>query len=322
MWYNSVCHADQNTGVLCFFEAAHFSQSDIVGKVPFANGFRFALADPRDNGSAIREGHFAMDMKQCGVYALVFNTDEGDKVYIGSTIQPFKSRLNSHLSALKRNKHVNLYLQRLWNKYGDFDFLILEICERDPYIITLREQSWIDQTDPNKIINFGPALPSPMFGQKHSQEARKKISKALMGKPKSPEHIEKVRQGKLGKFASLEAKEKMSLAHSGNKHHLFGKHHSEETRQKLSNARKGRKFQPHSQETREKISKSNMGKKMSPKAREALLKSHLGKSHSPEHSKKMSESMKLIWQDPEYRAKMTAIRKETWARKKAEAENV
>lgn len=60
MWYNSSCHVEQNTRALCFLNAAQLSQFDIVGKVPSINGNGFVLAVPRDNGSAICGGHFAM----------------------------------------------------------------------------------------------------------------------------------------------------------------------------------------------------------------------------------------------------------------------
>lgn len=59
MWYNSSCHVEQNTRALCFLNA-QLSQFDIVGKVPSVNGNGPVLAVPRDNGSAIYRGHFAM----------------------------------------------------------------------------------------------------------------------------------------------------------------------------------------------------------------------------------------------------------------------
>lgn len=60
MRYNSGYHAEQNTRALCVSKAARLSQLNVVGKVPSANGYRLVLAVPRDNGSAIRGGHFAM----------------------------------------------------------------------------------------------------------------------------------------------------------------------------------------------------------------------------------------------------------------------
>lgn len=60
MRYNPVSHAEQNTRALCVSKAAYLSQLNVVGKVPSINGYRSVLAVPRDNGSAICGGHFAM----------------------------------------------------------------------------------------------------------------------------------------------------------------------------------------------------------------------------------------------------------------------
>ena len=66
-----------------------------------------------------------------------------------------------------------------------------------------------------------------------------------------------------GKHHSEEAKKKMSLRHKGRDTWMKGKHHSAETRQKLSEAHKGKpscmKGKHHSAETRTKMSESHKG---------------------------------------------------------------
>jgi hypothetical protein len=59
------------------------------------------------------------------------------------------------------------------------------------------------------------------------------------GYKQSPEHLERNRLARIGKKASEETKEKMRLAHSGEKNHNFGKKFSEETRKKISESKKG-----------------------------------------------------------------------------------
>jgi len=89
---------------------------------------------------------------------------------------------------------------------------------------------------------------------------------------------------------------------SGNKHTL-------ETRQKMSNTRKGkkqskewvenrikavtgRKRKPHTKEHKQKISQSMKGKSPSPEHRANLSKSQKGRVISPEHRQKLSEALK------------------------------
>jgi hypothetical protein len=108
----------------------------------------------------------------------------------------------------------------------------------------------------------------PMLGKFHSEETRKKMSKAAKGKKKSEQHclnigksgIGRVPQnkGKLGIFKhSEEAKHKISEAGKRQK----GKVISEEARKKMSEAAKRRKRKPLSEETKRKIAESLKGKK-------------------------------------------------------------
>lgn len=194
---------------------------------------------------------------QFGVYALIFHTDNGRKIYIGSASRSFRKRLHAHLNLLKNGKHFNAHVQNLYEIYGTPEFYILEISN-NPETVTLREQIWINNTTPSQLLNIGLVLPSEMYGRHHSPET----------------------------------KQIMSFIRLGKRHPMFSKHHSLETKMKISAARKGRKFGPHSQETRERISKSNLGRVMSSETKEKLLRSHLGVAQSQETRTKISISLK------------------------------
>jgi len=79
-------------------------------------------------------------------------------------------------------------------------------------------------------------------------------------------------EGASGLIHSEETKIKMSEARKGEKNHNYGKTHSEETKIKLSEAHKGR---THSEESRRNMSEA-----------------HKGKTFSEEHKKNMSEGKK------------------------------
>lgn len=68
------------------------------------------------------------------------------------------------------------------------------------------------------------------YGKKASEETRKKMSEKLRGN-----------QNAKGNKLSEETKRKMSDAQRGEKNSFYGKHHSDETRQKLKDAWKRRK---------------------------------------------------------------------------------
>ena len=130
------------------------------------------------------------------------------------------------------------------------------------------------------FMRFGEHTSLHMLGNKYmkgkqlSEEARKKMSEAHIGRTLSEEHCQKIAESLKGKHQTQESRQKNSLAHigkhhsdetrkklseafSGKNHPFFGKHHSEETRKKLSEARKGMTF---SEEHRQKLSKVRKGK--------------------------------------------------------------
>lgn len=99
-----------------------------------------------------------------------------NKIYIGSTIN-LRNRMYAHFNSLKANRHYNNYLQYAFNKYGIENFVvnILEECECDQEIITLKEQHYIDiykSYDSNIGYNLTRFVESRRV---HSDESREKI---------------------------------------------------------------------------------------------------------------------------------------------------
>lgn len=76
-------------------------------------------------------------------------------------------------------------------------------------------------------------------GKKRSTEAKRKWSEAHKGKHLSEEHKKKISISVKKSLSSIETRIKMSESRKGEKHWLYGKHHTEETRKKLSEAKKG-----------------------------------------------------------------------------------
>jgi len=154
-----------------------------------------------------------------------------DKYYIGSSLK-VKSRITEHKRQLRKDCHFNKYLQRAWNKYSKdmFEFDIIKIFDNNITLFQLREieGQYIKKYDSFLPHGFnivedpkvGPRLlgsDNGMYGKTHSIEARNKISMAHKDIPLSQSH-----------------KENISEATKGEKNHFYGKNHSKETKEKMS----------------------------------------------------------------------------------------
>lgn len=122
-------------------------------------------------------------------------------------------------------------------------------------------------TDYKKIENYQEAVKSPLrYDLHHRNEISEHKSKKQLitenlyyGRPPEEliflEHGEHIRLHNANR--SEETKQKMSAAKKGEKCYMYGKHHSEETRQKISAAHNGK---PKSAEWKQKMSEARKGK--------------------------------------------------------------
>ena len=126
-------------------------------------------------------------------------------------------------------------------------------------------------------------------------------------------------EGGDGVLPSEEVKKKMSESHSGEKHHMFGKHHSEETKKKMSESKKGKpahnKGVPMSEETRRKLSEAKkgllsgeknpmFGKHHSEETKQKIGEVHKGKHIYEEQKKKLSIALKGRIMSDEHKKKI------------------
>lgn len=141
-------------------------------------------------------------MALSGVYKIQSKI-KPDRIYVGSAVN-FEERWRLHLVQLRTNKHKNIKLQRHFNKYGEDDltFSILAICNKD------------ELTPIGKIIR-----PEQFFIWAYDPWFNICM---IAGSVKGIKH-------------SKEACEKNGLKHKG-------KHHSEEHKQKISQALMGHRF--------------------------------------------------------------------------------
>ena len=134
-------------------------------------------------------------------------------------------------------------------------------------------------------------------GTKFSEEHRRKISEAQKGKKISEETKKKISESR------------KKFYENGGIHPLKDKHHTKETREKMSKSQKskpltqkqkavlekmieGNKGKKRTEETKKKIGLGNKGKIISESTKKKLSKINTGKKHTEESKKKMSKSQK------------------------------
>lgn len=176
-----------------------------------------------------------------GIYKITNNIN--GKVYIGQSWN-IEKRWNEH-----KHKNINTHNEHMYYafmKYGieNFSFEVLKEFENTNYPEILL-QKHLDRIEIMFIKYFDSTNREKGYNKrtggsngKHSEESKIKMSKSKKGKQFSEEH-------------------KKNL--SGEKHHLFGKHHSEKTKHKMSEAVKGEKH-------------PNWGKKLSEEAKNKIGK--------------------------------------------------
>ena len=236
-------------------------------------------------------------MEKYGIIYLIKNKLNG-KIYVGQTTEEkgFNGRYERSGIGIERvykyhkcnkdnNKSHNSHLLRSIEKYGFDSFEVIEEFDvafnREE--LDKLESLYIDiyQTR-NKAYGY-----NDKGGGSHgklSKETKKKLSEKA-----------KLRTGEnnsfYGKHHSEETKQKIREANSG-------KHLTEEHKQKLREANKGK---CHTDETKKKIGEANYGKKHpfhnrhhSEETKQKMSKSHKGKHHSEETKKNMGKKIICI----------------------------
>lgn len=190
-------------------------------------------------------------------YVYLIKNLQNNKVYIGQTIN-LEIRIKSHLN----NKKNKTHFEKAILKYGkhNFSWRILGECLSKEEL-NLAEKECISFFESNdrrygynltdggdgghkfsvesrqKMSEAHKGKPSHLKGKHLSNETKQKLSQVNKGKKLSKETCEKMSQAFKGRQFSKEHKIKLSEASKGNKN-MLGKHHSEETKNKIRETKK------------------------------------------------------------------------------------
>jgi hypothetical protein len=219
--------------------------------------------------------------------------------YVGKTVVKLSERLSGHISDAKQRSrtHVQCWIRQLLKDDEHPIILELEVtdeehdCEREiHWIAHLREEGFYlcNHTDGGEgRKNCSPSEETrhkiseslrklnrtgekaPFYGYKHSKEMKQKMSDCMTG-DKNPIYGKgEDRKGEknwfYGRKHDAVAKQKMSECNRGENNPNYGKVTSEETKRKISEAKKGK---PCSEETKRKLSEAAKNRKVSSETRQ------------------------------------------------------
>jgi len=235
------------------------------------------VAEPCGTPSAVAKA-------DCGIY-LIRNTHNG-KVYVGRSVGVWKRWL-SHRRSLREGTHKNPHLQAAWEKYGENTF-VFEVVERveDESTLPLREGFHMNRLNAcDRDHGYNSVEMDEEAQVRFSEEHKAKISAALMGHSVSEENRRAMSEALRGRPQGTEERERRAEAQRGQKH-------TEATKDKIrTNGNLGRKFGPLSPEHRQKLSEARKGKKRDPAIGAKVSKALRGRVRSEEHCQKLSEAL-------------------------------
>ena len=170
-----------------------------------------------------------------GIYCI--ENIKNNKKYIGQS-KNINDRWCKHKGELNRGVHDNDYLQNSWNKYGEenFRFYVLEYCNIDE--LDKKEIYYIELHNTlDRDYGYNLKTGGQNRGVKASEYVGHKISDSLKRTYSENEELrQKSRDNALNQWSNPEIKAKILGENNG----MYGKHHSEETRKKMSEMKKGK----------------------------------------------------------------------------------
>jgi group I intron endonuclease len=208
-------------------------------------------------------------------------------IYFGQTSTLMRIRSKSHFQTLKRNQHHNPHLQKSYNKHGKQAFRIEPLEE-------YYSRKECDEAE-RFYIGYYRFLGSNIYNiesggeawTSHSEETKRKLSIANIGKKMSPESIAKTIKGR---------KER-------------GFWHSDETIKKISASKQGK---PISEDHKIAICHGLKEMYSTPRGKEVIVKRiatlHKNGGLSPEAKKKMSDLLIARNKSPEHILKCSIAR--------------
>lgn len=186
-----------------------------------------------------------------GIIYVLIDPNTHEYRYVGKTTKAASLRLGGHLADAKRGlkTHKNNWIRKLL-KSGDIpEIKVITTCKSESELSGLEKAYIKEFREKGYPLTNGTDGGEGISGWHHSEKTRAKLRAAARNRPPiSQETRKKKRQSMLGKKHSAESKKRRSIATSGEnnpmygktgeQNHMYGKRHSEESKRKMSEARR------------------------------------------------------------------------------------
>ena len=176
---------------------------------------------------------FECDDTNAGIYCIL--NKESNKRYIGQAKNLHK-RCGDHRSDLYAQTHFNDYLQKSFNLHGEeaFEFIVLEHCNLEE--LNERECYYMDLYDVrNRDYGYNLKSGGQNCSTELCEESRKKLSNSIRKSYENPLRREK--QSQVAK--EFWSKPEYRKGHSGENAPMYGHHHTDEVKKRISDLHKG-----------------------------------------------------------------------------------
>lgn len=186
---------------------------------------------------------------KCGIYKI---TSPSGRIYIGQS-RNIEDRFYRYKKMSNANK-TQIRLMRSFKKYGvqNHNFEIVEECTID--VLNIKERYWqdhykvISKSGLNCILQETDTLPR-QFTEEYKRK-RSGINHFFYGKHHSEETKKKLSLAHIGKTVPQYVKDKLKITNSGSNNGFYGKKHTEESKKKQSVSAKTRKITPENESKR------------------------------------------------------------------------
>ena len=220
----------------------------------------------------------------------IITNKQNGKSYVGITTRKIARRWYEHCYV---GNSCGQLLNKAINKYG-IDAFEIQVVASAKTIVDLKE------LEKQLIVQYQTKVPNGynltdggdgLTGYRHTEEQKKRNGDA-----------------KRGTVLSDETKQKMKDAHLGENNHFYGKSHSEETKQRISETKKANPTRywlgkKRDEETKLKFSLAkldkpswNKGLKMTDEARKNMSNAQKGRLTTDETRLKLSLAVKKVWE--------------------------
>lgn len=172
-----------------------------------------------------------------GVYKLEDETT--GEIYVGVS-RNLQNRKRDHKYDLRKGRHRNPNIQSAYNAGHQFSFSVLEylpLTSSDDSLVR-REQEWMDFLKPT--LNSRNAI--PQYGSDLYLQKERKLGSQIgrtqteQEKKKRAESVKQYWATHPPKKMPIEYVERLKARMSGSGHHMYGKSHKKEVRDKISNS--------------------------------------------------------------------------------------